>query len=251
MLAEHFAAAAAAVRTIRELDYVAALTWKAWGEGQITDMAAEAVSRAVQARKDVIRSVIAGKALRPSSTPPRRKERRRPESIARRRRLAASGALPAGIAAAFTQGEAAVLTVVAREVKRRQRCELPLDAIAAMAGVCRTLAKEALRRAGRLGLIQITERPRRGHRSDTNSITISSAEWQVWLRLGRDRGQKSDHHGKIRDSKQSETALEQGRSEARPSRRSTTSSPASSGDMGKRVAIGCSIRRSATRLPGL
>ena len=215
MLAEHFAAAAAAVRTIPELDHVAALTWKAWAEGQIPDSAAEAVCNVVQARKATIRSRIAARALRPASTPPRPQERKRPDSIARRRRLAASGALPAAMATSFTQGEAAVLTVVAREVKRHRRCELPLDAIAAMAGVCRTLAKEALRRARHLGLIQVTERPRRGQRSDTNSVTIVSAEWMTWLRLGRDRGQKSDHHGKRRDSKLSEPVNNGGRTRFR------------------------------------
>jgi hypothetical protein len=45
-----------------------------------------------------------------------------------------SGVVPAQIAAHFTMAELAVLTVVAREVRKGGTCSLPLDPIAALAG---------------------------------------------------------------------------------------------------------------------
>jgi hypothetical protein len=72
--------------------------------------------------------------------------------------LAASGAVPGRIAAGFTQGEAAVLSVIGREVQRGGRCEMPLDKIAALAGVSRSTVQNALREARRVGLVTVTER---------------------------------------------------------------------------------------------
>src|SRR5690606_29941129 len=85
---------------------------------------------------------------------------------------------------------------VGRQTKATGTCTLPIDAIAAMAGVCRTLVKSTLREAVHLGLIRVDERPRPGRRHDTNIVTITSAEWRTWLKLGGpgDRGQKSDCH---------------------------------------------------------
>jgi hypothetical protein len=58
------------------------------------------------------------------------------------------------------------------------------DAIAARAGTCRTVVKNALREARRLGLVTITERRRRGQRSLTNVIHIISREWRDWIAKG-------------------------------------------------------------------
>ena len=51
------------------------------------------------------------------------------------------------IAASFTTGELAVLTVVGRQCQKGGACSLHIDAIAALAGVCRTIVKNALRAA--------------------------------------------------------------------------------------------------------
>jgi hypothetical protein len=92
--------------------------------------------------------------------------------------------MPPQIAANFTTGEAAVLTVVAREVQRSGRCEFYLDKIAALAGVCRSTAQNALHEARRLGLLTVTERRRRGAKSLTNVVEVISPEWRAWLRIG-------------------------------------------------------------------
>ncbi len=75
-----------------------------------------------------------------------------------------SGAVPAGIAAAFTQAEIAVLSVIAAEVRRAGSCDLPMDRIAALAGCCRRTPQYALRRAAAADLVQIEERPRPGRK---------------------------------------------------------------------------------------
>ena len=185
MLADQFAAAADRARTMAELEDVSRLLWRAHAEQHLADDAATALAEAVEARRARI------KGMRPAPLPRRPSARRRPPrspdrqaSLERRRRQAASGAMPPAIASQFTTGEAAALTVIAREVQRAGRCELYLDKIAAIAGVCRSTAQNALREAKRLGLVTVTERRRRGAKSLTNVIEVASVEWRAWLRIG-------------------------------------------------------------------
>jgi hypothetical protein len=116
--------------------------------------------------------------------------------------------------------ELAVLRVVADEVRDRTGCFLTYDELAARAGVCRNLARRAIRRAAALGLLHRQERPRPGRKHLANVVTIVSKEWRAWIdRRGRggqparpagllsaptakgavssrpDRGHKSSHHG--------------------------------------------------------
>jgi len=87
------------------------------------------------------------------------------------------------LAAAFTPGEQAVLAVVAMEIGKRSSCTLAVGHLAALAGVCATVAKRAIRQARTLGLITVEERRLTGFRNDTNVIRVASAEWSGWLRL--------------------------------------------------------------------
>ncbi|WP_153005482.1 hypothetical protein [Aureimonas ureilytica] len=105
----------------------------------------------------------------------------REASIRRRRSSASSGAMPPAIAALFSEGERAVLSVVVLEIRTNGVCGLCNDAIAARAGVCLTTAKNALRLAGRLGLILIERRPQKGRKNLPNLVSIVSAEWLVWI----------------------------------------------------------------------
>lgn len=184
MLAEQLATAATNARTYRQLDDISRLIWRAHAEGHLSDAAAQAAAEAAQARKNALRGGRPREALKLA------RARRRPvtpdkaASIARRRRLAASGAVPGPIAASFTVSELSTLSVIAREVQKRGRCELHIDAIAAMAGTCRTVVQSALRTARALGLVSVQERRRAGQRSLTNVVTVISAEWRQWLRLG-------------------------------------------------------------------
>ena len=123
---------------------------------------------------------------RTSIFPPRRLQRSpdRAKSIERRRTLATSGPMPSTLACRFTTGELAVLRIVADAVRDNGQCVLPVDAIAARAGVCRRLAQNAIREAARQGLLTIQERRREGRRNDHNVLRIVSTEWLTWIRRG-------------------------------------------------------------------
>jgi hypothetical protein len=109
--------------------------------------------------------------------------------------VASSGSLPPSLAAHFTIGELAALSMVVGLARQHGVCDAPIDKIAAMAGVSRSTVKNGLRLARRMGLLTVKERRRRGQKSETNIVQIISAEWLTWLRLkGGNRGQKSDHH---------------------------------------------------------
>jgi hypothetical protein len=138
-----------------------------------------------------------GAQQRALSSPIRLSARRKPTprspdkqaSLERRRRQAASGAMPPALAARFTTGELAALTVIARQCQRGGACSLPIDALAALAGVSRTTVQNALRAAKALGLIFARERRRPGLPSLTNVLRVISPEWAAWLKLsGREGG---------------------------------------------------------------
>jgi hypothetical protein len=109
-------------------------------------------------------------------------------SMERRRSWAAAGRLPPALAARFTLGETAVLAVIASEVTKRGACTLAIGHIAALAGVCATTVKNALRAAHNLGLIRVEERRLTAWRNLPNLVTITSPEWLSWLRIGPKRG---------------------------------------------------------------
>src|SRR5260370_5477500 len=153
MLADQFAAAAAVARNTAAVDEIARLTWRAHAEGHILDADAEAISEALQGRRAAF--AARGTQQRALSSPISPSARRRPAprspdrqaSLERRRRQAASGTLPPALAARFTTGEVAALSVIARQCQTDGACSLPIDAIAALAGVSRTTTQNALRAA--------------------------------------------------------------------------------------------------------
>lgn len=179
------------------LDELVRSAWSAVGSGQLHEDTAQAITEAAQARRSAARvkaAVAQRKVL--SAFPGRRKRtvsRDRQASIHRRRSLAASGMIPARIAASFTTGELAALTVIAVEVMRRGRCELAIDHLAALAAVGRTTAQNALRLAQRQGLITVSERRRPGRPSLPNVVTVISQEWKSWI-AHRGRVQKREPH---------------------------------------------------------
>lgn len=89
----------------------------------------------------------------------------REASRRRRRQLGGSSALPDAMRWHYTEGQRAVLCIIAGEVKRKGICDLLIDKIGALAGVCRTTVQTALHEARRLGHLKITERPQRGRRA--------------------------------------------------------------------------------------
>ena len=168
------------------LPEVAAVLWRAYGAGHVSEAEAEELSTLIEARKVVpaepaaaVADAVARKAVgsRPKTD----------ASLDRRRRWAASGRLPPALAARFTPGEIAVLAVVAAEVCRRGDCRLAVGHLAAVAGVSETLVRNALREARALGLVTVEERRVTAWRNETNVIRIVSAEWSGWLKLAKGR----------------------------------------------------------------
>ena len=139
----------------------------------------------------------------------------------RRRRVASCGALPPEAAGWFTEGQRAALSVVGREAARgRPWCDWPLDRIAALAGVGRTTARDALRLAERLGLVRVQERRRRGAKSDTNVVSVTGKAWWRWLRrgpkggLGEEKGSPTGGGGSERSDATDTQGLRRGQRKA-------------------------------------
>ncbi|MFG5120479.1 helix-turn-helix domain-containing protein [Methylorubrum sp. POS3] len=179
MFADHLRTAIEAAPRIT-LSAVAAQLWRAYGEGQVTEAEAEVLSGLIEARQ----------ADPPSPAKSRISVGSRPRtdaSMERRRRWAASGRLPPALAARFTLAEQSVLSLIANEIVRRKDCRLPVGGMAAIAGVSETTVRNAIREAGKLGMLTVEERRLTGWRNDTNIIRIVSVEWVAWLRLTRRR----------------------------------------------------------------
>ena len=179
------------------LPQVTALLWRTYGDGKVTEAEAESLSGLIEARTNASaarRQPTATPAEIPGASQDRQSSPRKPgvgsrprtdASMERRRRWAASGRMPLAIVARFTLAEQAVLSLVAAEVARRKDCRLSIENMAAIAGVCRSTVKNAIREAARLSLLTVEERQISGFRNDTNVLRIVSPEWVAWLRLAR------------------------------------------------------------------
>ena len=165
--------------------------WRHHWPSELSDEEAESLAEAIERRK----GERAGSAPSPSSAlnsrllsrfKPRQRQRSpdRQASRDRRRRLGGSSALPDTLRHHYTEGQRAVLCVIAGEIKHHGVCDLPIDGIAARAGVCRTTVQTTLHEARRLGHLKIIERPVRGQKSLTNLIHVVSKEWRTWMDRG-------------------------------------------------------------------
>jgi hypothetical protein len=180
------------------LDNIARAVWHDWGKGAFTDHEASFLTGAIDRRRPVTFHRSARTGAGPSKPigrllgrlgsrfTPRHPQRckDREASRHRRRMLGGSGVLPDHLRQHYTEGERAVLCIVAGEVKHHGICELPIDKIAALAGVCRTLVQNCMHQARRLGHIKITERPQPGRKNLPNVVEIISPEWRAWMRRG-------------------------------------------------------------------
>src|ERR687893_510703 len=183
------AAAIDGARTLTQLDHLSRSIWQGLAAGAVADDDAQALAERLHARRSVLRGEIKPVGIpagRPSIFLPRRLQRapQRPVAIARRRHLAASGPMPPALACKFTVSELAVLRIVGDEVRQHGHCDRCVDEIAARAGVCRSMVKNAIRTAARLGLLTVEERRREGRRNLPNVVRIISREWLTWLARG-------------------------------------------------------------------
>src|SRR5215212_4125552 len=196
MFATQIASAIDDARSLSCLNDISSAIWKGLAAGALGDEDAQRFAELIYARKTAIKASTEplGRHSSPESRfPPRRPQRPPIRSVAleRRRRLASSGPLPPSWAYHFSCGELAVLRIIGDECRAKGTCALPLAAIAARAGVCRKLVQNTIRRAKRLGVVDVEERRRPGRPSLTNVVKIASAEWRAWLA----RGPRSDRGG--------------------------------------------------------
>lgn len=181
-----------------QLDSIGRELWRLYGLGSLPDREAERLDALLNVRRVGNRGTrpagAQGVAGAPSARHVNTALRFRPRlvqrspdkeaSLRRRRELSRSSPMPRHLASRFTEGQCAALAIVGGEVKARGVCDLPLDKIAALAGVCRTTVRNALNEARRLGMVRVTSRPRPGQKNLTNLIEILSPEWRTWLKRG-------------------------------------------------------------------
>jgi hypothetical protein len=105
----------------------------------------------------------------------------------RRRLLSGSNVLPPQLRCAYTQGQTAVLCVIAGEVKNKGVCKLAIGTIASRAGVCRTTVQTTLHEARRLGHLSVEEVRIARDRNAPNIVKVVSREWLIWIERGRAR----------------------------------------------------------------
>jgi hypothetical protein len=176
-----------------QLDDLAQSLWAHWGKGDLTDEEATFLGSAIAKRRPgggiggargLAKPI--GKLNGPVGS--RFVSRQRPRSPDRqasrdrRRCLGGSSALPANLRHHYTEGQRAVLCIIAGEVKHHGICDLPIDKIAALAGVCRTTVQTTLHEARRLHHIRVTERPVRGRKHLPNVVEIIAREWRAWIK---------------------------------------------------------------------
>lgn len=120
---------------------------------------------------------------------PRQRPRSQERQAARDRRrlLGGSNVLPPQLRCAYTQGQTAVLCVIAGEVKNRGVCKLPIGTIATRAGVCRTTVQTTLHEARRLGHLRIEEVRLARDRNAPNIVKVISTEMADRIEHGRAR----------------------------------------------------------------
>lgn len=172
------------------LDQLARALWRGFGDGAINDADAAALQSLIDRRRPlaVDRRGVGGRGVGAlvGRFIPRQRARShdRKASRDRRRTLGGSAVMPSNLRCHYTEGQRAVLCVIAGEVKHHDLCDLPIDKIAALAGVCRTTVQTTLHEARRLGHVTIVERPQPGRKSLTNIVRVASGEWLVWIKRG-------------------------------------------------------------------
>jgi hypothetical protein len=176
-----------------QLDALARLIWERYGVGAVNDDEASYLASCIERRRPLSRRTSTGKFAVIGNLNGRisrfvsRQRQRSPDRRAsrdRRRMLGGSSALPDNLRHHYTEGQRSVLCIVAGEIKRHGICDLPIDKIAALAGVCRTTVQTAMHEARRLHHIKITERPQHGRKSLPNIVEIISPEWSTWIKRG-------------------------------------------------------------------
>jgi len=174
------------------LDQFARTIWHGFGAGAVSEDDAATLQALIDRRRPLAigRGGVGARALGKfaSRFAPRQSRRltdqQKQAARERRRSLASSSPMPWGLCNKFSESLRAVLAIIGGEVKYSGNCDLAIDHIGALAGVCRSSVQAAIHEARRLGLIRVTERPQPGRKNLTNVITVISKEWLAWIKRG-------------------------------------------------------------------
>jgi hypothetical protein len=166
-----------------QLDAVARLLWVQHGNGYLTDFEADELSKRIQALRGSPGGFVTAIGSAAASAVVAAKRARRVKSADARDRMrsaAFGGWLPRTLAAMFTIGELAVLSVIAREVAARGFCDLHVGTIAYRAGVSVRTVRNARHLAVERGVITCHQR---GNSKNglANVVRIVSREWLSWV----------------------------------------------------------------------
>lgn len=114
----------------------------------------------------------------------RYKRNENPDASTKLRRMLGgkSFSLPPEICKMFTEGQRAVLHVIANVVKQNGCCDWPRDKIAFQAGVSRRTMQYTIKKASSLGFLSIQYRRLAPNRNDTNIIRLVCSVWKSWLK---------------------------------------------------------------------
>ncbi|RWN26486.1 hypothetical protein [Mesorhizobium sp.] len=147
--------------------------------------------KAERQRANLKKAPADGRALPRSSYPQRpRSERGRREAASglrdpvrwrRKRRLARMQAIRPEFAGEFTEGESAALYIVMCDCRQHGNCDRSVKEIGDRAGVGPTTVRNALRKAGTLGLLRVTERRQWRARNLTNHIVVVHRRQIAWI----------------------------------------------------------------------
>jgi hypothetical protein len=184
-LAEQFAGAVEHAQ-FHELHALSRDLWKAYGAECLSEDEAQELAERIEAKRPK-RLASEPTSFKPAIAKP--KPQRSPDrqaSIERRRRLARQSPVPPEHVHEFTVSEHAAMTILVGEVGKHGVCSLFMDAIAALAGTCRTVVRNTINKGRALGLLYREERRRRGQKSLTNLVRILRPAWRQWLNwIGR------------------------------------------------------------------
>lgn len=184
------------ITTVKQIDHYLALVWRGLAEGALRDQEAQELSEAACSRRSLLQ-VAREAGLPPARTyfPQRPKSEqsrhqaasgpRCPVRWARKRRLGDMAALPPNVRDRFTEGERAVLYIVASDCRQHGSCGSSVKEIGDRADVGATTVRNALRRARHLGLLDITDRPQWRARHLPNLVKIQCRRWLAWLKKFR------------------------------------------------------------------
>lgn len=116
---------------------------------------------------------------------------RRPR-IEHRAKLAASGPMPPHLAMRFTVAELAVMKIVADETAAHGTCRITKKEIGDRARASETTVHNAMRKAERIGLVSVKQRPVQGRKSLPNLVMVIDPEWCLWIARPKYRAIRED-----------------------------------------------------------